>query len=120
MTTTGRGRGRGSYSSGRGRGGRFSRSRSQQKTESKKTLQDYTYYIGSAKQASDYSTVTKFLINHIRKTYTNGNDIANALEEGKSMDVDAWRPTLLLSSKDPNTEKAEYDKERGVQDPIQG
>ena len=65
MTITGRGRGRGSTFSGRGRSGRFTKNRSQQKTESKKTLSDYTYYIGSAKQASDYNTVTKFLINYI-------------------------------------------------------
>jgi len=107
MTTTGRGHGRGSYSSGRGRAGCFNQSRSQeQKTKSKKTLQDYTYYIGLAKQASDYNTVTKYLINHIRKTYTNGDDITNALDEGKTVDVGTWKPTLSVSTKDPDREQA--------------
>ena len=112
MTTLGRGHGRGSYSSGRGRGGHFNRNRSQQKkTESKKTLQDYTYYIGSAKQASDYNTVTKYIINHIQKQYNNGDDIAKALEEGKTADMDAWKPKMDTSTKDPINEKAEYEAE---------
>ena len=111
MTTSGQGHGRGTHSSGRGRGGHFNRNRSQQKTESKKTLQDYTFYIGSAKQASDYNTVSRFLINHIHKTYTNGDDIANALEDGKSADVDSWKPSLSVSTKDPVTKKAEYEAE---------
>ena len=111
MSTQGRGRGRSGYSSGRGRGGRFNQNRSQKKTESKKTLQDYTYYIGSAKQASDYSTVTKYLINYIRKTYTNGDDVANALEEGKTVDVDKWKPQPRASTKDKQTQKEEYEAE---------
>ena len=111
MTTQGRGRGRGSYSSGRGRAGRFNRTRSQQKTESRKTLQDYTYYIGSAKQASDYNTVTKYLINYVRKTYTNGDDIANALDDGTPVDINDWKPTLSISAKDQVKEKQEYEAE---------
>ena len=104
MTMTGRGCGRGLFSSGRGRGGRHTRCRPQHKTESKKTLQDYAHCIGSAKQASDYNAVTKFLINHIRKTCTNGDDIANALEDGKALDVNTWKPTLAVSALDLATQ----------------
>ena len=80
MSGRGHGRGRSGYGRGRGRG-RSSNQSTQQKTESKRTLQDYTYYVGSSKQASDYHTITKYLMNHIRKTFPNGDDIANALEK---------------------------------------
>ena len=37
---------------------------------------NYNYYLGSAKQASDYETTTEFLINYIKKLYDYGkNDI---------------------------------------------
>ena len=106
MTTTGSGHGRGMYSLGGGRGGHsVGWNRPQQKTKSKKTLQDYTYYIGSAKQASDYSMVTKYLINHIHKTYTNGDNIANTLKATTAVDLDMWRLMLSQSIKDPTMQK---------------
>jgi hypothetical protein len=33
------------------------------KKETKKSVNDYNYYLRSAKQTSDYETTTKFLIN---------------------------------------------------------
>ena len=77
----GRGRGYttgGRYYTGGGRG------KPRIKPESnRKTVHDYVYYIGSAKQASDFVIVTKYLLNHIRKTYTFGDDVADALEKEK-------------------------------------
>jgi len=58
-----------------GRGGR-----SQGAFKKKKSIEDYVYYVGSARQASDYEITTEFVINHIRKTYTDGENIATALE----------------------------------------
>jgi hypothetical protein len=40
------------------------------KSETKKSISDYNYYLGSAKQASDYETMTEYLINYIKKTYS--------------------------------------------------
>ena len=78
---SGRGGGRGFQASrGRGRGSRNYDSTRYKTQEQCKSLQDYVYHIGSAKQASDYVIVTKYLLNHICKTYTFGDDIANALE----------------------------------------
>ena len=51
-----------------------------------KNLNDYIYYIGTSKQANDYQATTKFLINHIRKTYLYGEDIGNALESKGSLE----------------------------------
>ena len=96
MTTTERGHGRGSCSS-----------ESQQKTKSKKTLQDYAFYIGLAKQASDHNAVAKFLINHICKMHTNGNDVTNALEDGKTVDANTWKLSWLASAKSPITKRAQ-------------
>jgi len=56
----------------------------------KKSIEDYVYYVGSARQASDYEITTEFVINYIRKTYTDGEDIATALETLEDIDVKDW------------------------------
>ena len=66
---------------------------------SKKEVTDYFFYLGSAKQASDYETTSEFLINHIRKTYTYGNDIGTALETLTETDLDSHKPKLELYTK---------------------
>jgi hypothetical protein len=45
------------------------KSSSMPKKEIKKSVNDYNYYLGSAKQASDYEMTTEFLINLIVKTF---------------------------------------------------
>ena len=96
MSGRGRGKGRG----GRG-GGRFNERRKNQQGKrtdrKKKTLADYTYYLGNSRQASDYETTTEFIINHIKKTYTDGKDIAKALYDLEPVDTTAWRPSLQIS-----------------------
>jgi hypothetical protein len=54
----------------------------------KKTLSDYFYYLGSVKQAADYDTTNNFIINHIVKTFTFGNDIGIALSTKKPYSMD--------------------------------
>jgi hypothetical protein len=73
------------------------------KTEAKKTINDYNYYLGSTKQASDYQVTTKFIINHILKTYEYGEDIGQALEEESEALTDMWAPDLQKST---NTDPA--------------
>jgi hypothetical protein len=51
------------------------------KKETKKSVNDYNYYLGSAKQASDYEMTTKYLINYIVKTFKYENNIGQALRE---------------------------------------
>jgi hypothetical protein len=98
------GRGRGH---GRGRGGRGGRagrnngdksSKERNPTKDRKTLADHIYYVGSAKQASDFSVITDFLINHIRQKFEHGNDIANALEKRQKIDFTNQMPTLTIST----------------------
>jgi Reverse transcriptase (RNA-dependent DNA polymerase) len=101
---SGRGRGRGNNGRGRfqssGRNGTTTtytggNSKSSYKP-SKKTLSDYIYYLGSAKQAADFDTTTEYILNHIIKTFTFGNDIATALtdENGNDYDMNQHKPTL--------------------------
>jgi hypothetical protein len=51
------------------------------KSDDRKSLNDYNYYIGSATQASDYETTTEYVINYIKKTFDYGNDIGTELKE---------------------------------------
>ena len=93
--------GRGSASSriGRGRGCGFYRKRFNNKKpeKEKRSLKDHNYYIGNSKQASDCKTTTEFIINHIKKTYNHGKDIAEALNELKPVDQADWALQLEVS-----------------------
>ena len=52
--------------------------KSQQKE--RKCLADYVYRTDTSRQSSEFAIITKYLINHIRREYTNGDDIATPLE----------------------------------------
>jgi hypothetical protein len=67
------------------------------KLETKKGLTDYNYYLGSARQVSDYETTTEFLIKYIKKTFNYRSNIGQALKELKEVDTDPWKPTLNQS-----------------------
>ncbi len=107
MSSSGRERGR-SRGRGSGRGSGRGRSNRTSTTSKKKTVADYQYYLGSAKTASDYETTTEFLINHIRKTYNYGDDIATALEKQEPYKIDQHKPKLSFST---NADKAAKEAE---------
>ena len=56
------------------------------------------YYTGSNCQASDFETITEFVINHIKGEFNYGNDIAESLRELKYIDTKLWYPRLKLST----------------------
>ena len=62
----------------------------------KKSLSDYMYYLGSAKQASDYEVTTAYLVNHIKSKFEYGDDIGKALETLTEFNADTDKPTLTL------------------------
>ena len=64
----------------------------------KKTIEDYAFYIGSNKQASDYEVTVEFILNHIKMTHQDGNDIAESLKKETKTNTDAWSPTLKFST----------------------
>jgi hypothetical protein len=64
--------------SGGGRG-REQQVSSTPKKPTKKTVEDYFFYVGSNKQASDYNITAEFVVNHVKKTFDYGNDVAEAM-----------------------------------------
>jgi len=52
--------------------------------------------VGSTHQASDYENTTKFIINHIKKTFEQGNDIAKEMRKMTAVDQSKWEPTLQM------------------------
>jgi hypothetical protein len=44
--------------------------------QQRKHLADHMHSLGSAKLAANYATTSQFLINHMKKTFNLGNDIA--------------------------------------------
>jgi hypothetical protein len=71
--------------------------KSEEQPKERKVLADYIFCLGLAKQASDYGLVSQFIINHIQKEFTNGDDIGDALEDKQEVDLDAHRPSITMS-----------------------
>ena len=67
------------------------------KTDIKKGIEDYHYYLGSATQFSDFEVTTEFVVNHIKKTFEYGNDIGSALKELRPIDTEKWRVSMKFS-----------------------
>ena len=67
-------------------------------------------HIGSARNASDYITVTNFLINYIERECIDAGDIGHALLKGVEPDWPTLRPTLEISKVDPTTGKDDAEK----------
>jgi hypothetical protein len=57
--------------------------------ENKKSITDWNYFIGSAKQASEYEATTEFLVNHIKETFEYGGDIAMAIVNQALVNTDS-------------------------------
>lgn len=93
------------YKKGQGKGKSQAKggSSATSKESKKQYITDFNYYLGSAKQASDYETTTEFVINHIKKIYDYGNDIGTALEKLEAIDTTAWRPRMQVSGEEDET-----------------
>ena len=74
-------------------------------TTARTKLSDYIFNVGSAKQASDFVTVSDYLIRHIKLEFTKGGDIGQALELRKEFDFDAVKPKLKRSTKADEDER---------------
>ena len=71
----------------------------------KKKLEDYTYYIGSNRKASDYKTTMEFIMNHIITEYSVGNDIAEIIWKMRYIDTEEGYPVLKVSYATSTREK---------------
>ena len=73
-------------------------------TKQKKTIEDYFFYVGSSKQASDYETTAEFLINYIQRTFDDGRDVAVSLRKLQEINTDKWAlPLKVPTAKDETT-----------------
>jgi len=81
------------------------------KEPEKKNLEDFTYILGSAKQAADYDKTTDFIINYIKIELDDGRNIASSLKSLELMEDADWEneePKLRVSTKtDPVKKDAE-------------
>ena len=114
MTTQGNRNGRGRSTRGNGRSGRnqggaqrgnrnSSRSNTQRSNKSttpkkKERLADYKFHVGTVAQGSDFQENARYVINHIRKEYDEGNDIAIALEMRRDYDFESEVPRPVRSN----------------------
>ena len=99
--------GRGSNNQRSRRGGaRGNTTRSTGTQEPKKAkLEDHVFNTGSARNASEYVTNVKYILNYIRIELDEGDDIANALQDGKEFDHTAVEPVLKASVATDATKK---------------
>ena len=109
------GRGGRSGYKGRGKGRPNHNHAKQQEAKKKKTIEDYFFYVGSSKQASDFETTSEFLINHVKKTFDRGNDIAEALRTLEPQDIELWKPTLQFSASDDETVAKQEDRQNEIE-----
>jgi hypothetical protein len=84
------GRGRGRHYSGRfgrgrghGRGPKSSKSSQPDGTAKKKGLSNHVYYIGSAKQASDFTVITEFFNTKLRRERNKRKEEGDSIEESE-------------------------------------
>ena len=75
-------------------------------------MKDHVFNFGSAKNASNYAPTERFILNHIRKTYKEGEDIALAMEKGEDIDFNTMAPTMKLVTADPTKEPALYETQK--------
>ena len=81
----------------------------------KKSFNDYNYYLGSAKQASDYETTTEYLINSIKKVFDYGKSIGTALKLLEPMSTSAWKPSMQASLATTNEEHSAENRQYEIE-----
>ena len=67
------------------------------KIHTKKSLENYLFYVESINQASDYEIMSEFVFNHIKKTFVYGNDVSEAFQKRVKADTYFWKPTIKVS-----------------------
>ena len=71
----------------------------------KKTIQDHTFYVHITKQASDYDTTYKPIINHSKYIFDKGNNVTETLGTLIEYYANKWKSTWRGSIQAELTEK---------------
>ena len=106
MSSQGRGRGRGRFQA-RGRGNRDQNSKNEHYKSSQESAK---FSVGTAKQASEFTKIKKYIINQIKMNYKHGIYIGTALEEGKDFDFTPDKPKPLVIIEVSGTAEAKLEK----------
>jgi hypothetical protein len=99
---------------GRG-GGRTTPGTSLKEAKKKKSIEDYFFYVGSSKQASDFETASEFLVNYVKKTFDRGNDVAEALRTLTPENTKLWKPTLQFSAATEDTKVKQENRQHELE-----
>ena len=73
-------------------------------------LNDYKYATGTAKQAGDYNKIMNYLILHIRKTYENGRNIADMIENQEPFNFSSSAHKLKILTTVETTDTSSEEK----------
>jgi hypothetical protein len=76
----------------------------------RKSLSDYWYNVRSTKQASGYEWTTEYLVSHIHKSFTFGNDVGTALKELQPYYMDLHQPVWRTSTNEDHEQKEAEEK----------
>ncbi|MEN9849168.1 MAG: hypothetical protein RL368_1908, partial [Pseudomonadota bacterium] len=80
------------------------------KKELKQSNNEKIFHIGSSKMATEFTAVKKHWISHIRQTFVNGKDIADALESKSEPEFDKWMPKLNPKYNEADPKEASANK----------
>ena len=78
--------------------------------QGKKNLEDFTFYVDSTKQASNYENTALFMINHTKKDLNRGKDITKALQKLEYKNTDNWNPILKVDKSSDDNAKGRGDR----------
>ena len=85
--------------------------KSNSKHDTKKSVEDYCFYIGSVNRVTNYDTTSQFIMNHIKKTYVRGDDVSEALRRYVKVDTSKWEPTLEFADLSVETDNTRLDRQ---------
>ena len=108
MGREGRGRGRG-RSQAKGRGQRPNTTKNKQEI-SKTDVATAKFNVGTAKQASEFTKMKKYIINQVKMKYKYGIYIGTALEDGQEFDFSPSKPKPLVIIQVEGNEQEKLDK----------
>ena len=108
---SGRGKGCGGRGKFQGKSGFSGQTRPHLQRESKKLITDWTYYLGSTKQACEDEATTECCITFIKQNFEFGGDIATAIINQEPIATKIWKPSLQFS-RNPDQELKNIENEQ--------
>jgi hypothetical protein len=76
---------------------RYTEPPSQETKTTIKLINDWNYYIGLAKHASEFEAITKFLFHYIKQNFEFGNNFVKAITMQEPIITKLWKPSLQLN-----------------------